>query len=253
MNYSNSPQSQNIDIKSEISMRRLVINTILIILFAIAAFVVFGLAVDVARNVMIVLSLVLVGVLAIAIFGNPLPGQIVAPFGVMLAMIYTAYTGDGLHDEILIGSPLVIVLAGLLLGNRGAILFSILLAAGISGIGLIEMNGTEFSLASTLTNVDDIVAVVVSMIAIALVLNLLISRLNTSLAEARRNEDAQAPANRELRILQTDLEKRVNERTLQLNRRAIQLQASSEVGRAISSLGDLDELLKSVTTLISER
>ena len=231
MNYSNSPQSQNIDIKSEISMRRLVINTILIILFAIAAFVVFGLAVDVARNVMIVLSLVLVGVLAIAIFGNPLPGRFVAPFGVMVAMIYTAYTGDGFHDEILIGSPLVIVLAGLLLGNRGAILFSILLAAGISGIGLIEMNGTELSIASTLTNVDDIVAVVVSMIAIALVLNLLISRLNTSLAEARRNEDAQARANRELRILQADLEKRVNERTLQLNRRAIQLQTSSEVGR----------------------
>jgi hypothetical protein len=190
MNYSNSPQSQNIDIKSEISMRSLVINTILIILLAIAAFVIFGLAVDVARNVMIVLSLVLVGVLAIAIFGNPLPGRIVAPFGVMVAMVYTAYTGDGLHDEILIGSPLVIVLAGLLLGNRGAILFSILLAAGISGIGLIEMDGTELSIASTLTNVDDIVAVVVSMIAIALVLNLLISRLNTSLEEARRNEDA---------------------------------------------------------------
>jgi GAF domain-containing protein len=248
-----NPSNPSKTIQSDNTMRRLVINTILIVLLAMVAFIVFGIAVDTQRNVTLILGAILVGALIFAIRGNSLPGQVLAPFGVMVALLYTAYNGDGLHDEILIGSPIVIVVAGMLLGNRGVIIFSILLAAGIAGIGLVEISGVELSISSALTAYDDIAVVSIMLMAIALVLRFLILRLNSSIIEARRNEESQILANQELRVLQSELEQRVTERTEQVNRRAIQLQASSEVGRAISSLSDLSELLDRVTTLISER
>jgi GAF domain-containing protein/HAMP domain-containing protein len=49
------------------------------------------------------------------------------------------------------------------------------------------------------------------------------------------------------------LEQRVTERTRDLERRAVQLQAAAEVGHAAASIRDLDELLLRVTHLISDR
>ncbi len=49
------------------------------------------------------------------------------------------------------------------------------------------------------------------------------------------------------------LERRVAERTLDLEHRSAQLQAAAEVGRAAATIRDLDELLPLVTNLIGER
>lgn len=49
------------------------------------------------------------------------------------------------------------------------------------------------------------------------------------------------------------LEARVADRTQELEKRAVQLQAAAEVGKAVASTRDLDELLQQVTNLISER
>jgi GAF domain-containing protein/HAMP domain-containing protein len=57
----------------------------------------------------------------------------------------------------------------------------------------------------------------------------------------------------QLRELISSLEQRVADRTRDLERRALQLQAAAEVGRAAAYLRDLDELLFQVTHLISER
>lgn len=50
-----------------------------------------------------------------------------------------------------------------------------------------------------------------------------------------------------------ELEKRVAERTVDLEHRALQLQTSAEVVRAIASVRDLDDLLTGITRLISAR
>lgn len=57
----------------------------------------------------------------------------------------------------------------------------------------------------------------------------------------------------QLRELIGSLEERVAERTHDLERRAVQLQAAAEVGQAAASMHNLDELLSQVTHLISER
>lgn len=49
------------------------------------------------------------------------------------------------------------------------------------------------------------------------------------------------------------LEQRVAERTSDLERRSVQLQAAAEVGSAVASFRDLNELLPQVTHLVSER
>lgn len=57
----------------------------------------------------------------------------------------------------------------------------------------------------------------------------------------------------QLRDIIANLEQKVAERTEALRRRAIQLQASIEVGRAVTSERNLEKLLSMVTHLISER
>ncbi len=57
----------------------------------------------------------------------------------------------------------------------------------------------------------------------------------------------------QLRDIIANLEQKVAERTEALRRRAIQLQASVEVGRAVASERELEKLLSMVTHLISER
>ena len=57
----------------------------------------------------------------------------------------------------------------------------------------------------------------------------------------------------QVRSLVSGLERRVAERTLDLEHRSAQLQAAAEVGRAAATIRNLDELLPVVTRLISER
>lgn len=57
----------------------------------------------------------------------------------------------------------------------------------------------------------------------------------------------------QLQDLVTGLEQRVSERTRELARRALQLQAAAEVGSAVASIRDLDRLLQQVAQLIAER
>lgn len=59
--------------------------------------------------------------------------------------------------------------------------------------------------------------------------------------------------NQELADLQRALETRVKERTADLEKRAVQLQAVSSVANAIASVQDMDTLLPAITNLVSEQ
>ena len=239
--------------KPKNSMQRIVISTLLVILGMAGIFSVSGLAKGSTRTMVLILGGIILVALLFAIRGNLIAGQIIAPFSAASALIFAAYNGKGFHDEILIGLPVAIVLAGLLLGNRGTLVVSIFSIIGITTLGLLEINGDLSATLSSYTSYEDVATASLMIVAIALVQGILINRLNVSLEESRRYVKAQELTNRELRSLQADLEKRVSERTVQLNARAAQLQATSEVGRAVASISDPDELLSNVTKLISER
>ncbi len=73
--------------------------------------------------------------------GMALPGRILVPGILTLAAGFVAYTRGGLYHIAVAGFPVVIVLAGLLLGVRGSFLFATFasIAAGI--IGYTDING----------------------------------------------------------------------------------------------------------------
>lgn len=75
----------------------------------------------------------------------------------------------------------------------------------------------------------------------------------TGIAELDALAEAFNAMGARLRTLIGSLERQVGERTHDLEHRASQLRAAIEVGRAIATIRDLDELLAQVTHLISQR
>lgn len=159
-----------------------------------------------------------------------------------------AYTRGGLYHISVAGYPVIIVLAGLLLGVRGSFLFATLasIAAGI--IGYADINGISPFSQSSRTGYDDIAVAATLFFVTAIVLRVIIVRLTESVQEAEAFGQAQETANVNLKQLQGELEQRVVQRTAELERRAGQLQAISNVARSIASVQNMDELLPAIPT-----
>ncbi|HOU12583.1 MAG TPA: GAF domain-containing protein [Anaerolineae bacterium] len=145
---------------------------------------------------------------------------------------------------------LIIVIAGLLLGARGAVVFTglgllaVLVAYYAEHIGAIP--------ASRPVSVVDFVIIVVVLGLMGAFLRYAMKSMRSAILRAEDFARAQAAANRELDAIRVSLEQRVAERTADLERRSIQLQAVAEVGRSAAALRDLDELLGEVAKMIGE-
>jgi GAF domain-containing protein len=221
--------------------------------------VVIAAAVGVGRDnpltVQILIGALIVDIVGIilAARGIALPGRVLVPGILTIAAGFVAYTRGGLYHISIAGYPVIIVLAGLLLGVRGSFLFAAFasIAAGI--IGYADINGiSPFSQASR-TGYDDIAVATTLFFVTAIVLRVIIVRLTESIQEAESFGQAQETANVELKKLQGELELRVVQRTTELERRAGQLQAISNVARSIASVQNMDQLLPAIAQLVSEK
>lgn len=185
--------------------------------------------------------------------GIALPGRVLVPGILTIAAGFVAYTRGGLYHIAIAGYPVIIVLAGLLLGVRGSFIFATFasIAAGI--IGYADINGISPFSQSSRTGYDDIAVATTLFFVTAIVLRIIIVRLTESIQEAESFGQAQETANVELKKLQGELELRVAQRTVELERRAGQLQAISNVARSIASVQNMDELLPAITQLVSEK
>lgn len=194
----------------------------------------------------------IVGII-LAVRGITLPGRVLVPGILTIAAGVVAYTRGGLYHISVAGYPVIIVLAGLLLGVRGTFLFAVLasIAAGI--IGYTDINGISPFSQSSRTGYDDIAVAATLFFVTAIVLRVIIVRLTESVQEAEDFGLAQETANVELKKLQGELEQRVVQRTAELERRAGQLQAISNVAHSIASVQNMDELLPAITQLVSEK
>jgi GAF domain-containing protein len=164
-----------------------------------------------------------------------------------------ALATGGLGSAHLITYVAVILLAGLLLGGHAASAF-----AGLSilaGLGMVyaETNDllprpffsdTPFSAWAVLT---------ANLIVVAILQHLGTRGLREALDHARINERDLVEANRELEAVRASLERRVAERAGEMERRAAQLRVAAEVGRAVTSVLNLDTLLDRVVNLIRQR
>ncbi|MBN1449954.1 MAG: GAF domain-containing protein [Anaerolineales bacterium] len=198
-------------------------------------------------------ALISLGATLLARRGVTFPGRILVPGLLTLVAAYTAYNRGGLYHIAVAGFPVIIILAGLLLGTRGSFIFALLASLAAIIIGFTDINGISPFSSTSRTGYEDIGVAVVLFFMTTGVLRVIIQRLTLSLREVESIAQTQQEANLELQQLQRELEQRVDQRTVELQNRVAQLQTISQVSQTISGIQNLDELLPRVTDLISER
>ncbi len=162
------------------------------------------------------------------------------------------FTEGGIRDPTLSAYFLIIIVASLFMEGLGSIIFGAIILISTFVLTIIDMTGLV-NFVSSPAGIIDIVTLSTTIILTSLLGYTAIRGMNQGLRSAQENERAQIEANRELQKIREELEERVASRTYDLERRAVQLQAAAEVGHAVATIRDLDELLPKVTNLISER
>ncbi|MCK5861107.1 MAG: GAF domain-containing protein [Candidatus Hydrogenedentes bacterium] len=232
-------------------IRSLVILAITLISITIA-FLLFAHTKDTITPIILVGgALITLGALTLAYKNILLPGRIIIPLVLAVVVGARAYVGFGLRDVAIIGLPLALTIAYLFLGRKWTMFFTAFIVLEVVVIGIIDISKIRENPLADFIAVDDIIILPLLIIAIAAVLNALVIRLNIAYNSAIKNEEAQNLANEELHLLQNELEQRISERTQQLEKRAVQLQASVKITRAASAIKELDELLPIITKSIS--
>lgn len=196
-------------------------------------------------------TLFIAGGLLLALLGLIAPARIVPPAAVLVAVFYLMYTGQGLHDIAISGFGITLAFAGLMLGRRGPLAFSLLSALGVALFGYAEMTGRlQYGLVS---GWFEVAAISLTTIGAGVFLYLLLNQYERTLERVRRNEQEQAHINRELRELKEGLELRVAERTASLERRGRELEAAAQIARESVLAQDPQSLLNRAVEMIAER
>lgn len=174
--------------------------------------------------------------------GVLLPAQILLPTSLFVGASYVIiFPGNGLHDINLLVYAVVISLAGLTLGERGAFVFTFLIILTIFGIGIAEISGVLISETSSLTALITPIVASIIVLTIAFIQRALINLLGESAKRARASEREVIERNNELQTFSAGLENLVQMRTSELERanqynerRAKQFEAIGQVSRAIN-------------------
>lgn len=158
---------------------------------------------------------------------------------------------DGIRDAAFFAYFLPILMSGLLLGGRWALGFTV--ASILSGLVLAyaETQGLIITTAYKPFQFAGIMTVVLFIAGVFI--SAMIDNLQNAVRKARANAHELSLSNKQLSALQFDLGQRVEERTAELRKRALQLEAVSSVARAIASVQNIDTLLPAVAKLISEQ
>jgi methyl-accepting chemotaxis protein len=164
-------------------------------------------------------------------------------FSILVILTLSLYKYGGIRNTTSTGYLLVILLAGLLMGRLGALIFGSL---GMASVLLIY--AFETGLIGELPPYDapmglvDLFILFAMFALMAVLLFAALRSINNALEISRHNERSVVESNRQISV-----------RTRELEQRTIQLQAAAEVSRAAISVTDLDTLLTQVTHLISDK
>jgi len=156
----------------------------------------------------------------------------------------------------------VIVAGGLLLGPRGSFVTAILY--GIKHIVVILLVNNKVLVPSVTspspTPGVDVVTTFVAYLLIAIIFSLASNSIYLALSRLRQSETELKASNQKLQELTQNLEKRIDERTLELEntsiiseRRARQFETITRISRTINSAQNLQELLPRISEEVSEQ
>jgi GAF domain-containing protein len=159
-------------------------------------------------------------------------------------------------------SGAVIVAGGLLLGPRGSYITAILY--GIKHIAVLLLINSRViviqNASPTPTPLVDGITTIIGYMMIAVVFGLASNSIYFALTRLRQSESELTDSNQRLQELTQNLEKRIEERTVELeksniltDRRARQFEAITRVSRTINSAQNLQELLPRISEVVSEQ
>jgi GAF domain-containing protein len=170
---------------------------------------------------------------------------------IWMALFYTTWVADGIRDVSFFGFTIPVLMAGLLLGWPGAIIFTVISTLSGWALAYAETNrlfaptlDTPMHFARDMTGI---------FVLIGVLIYLTITNLQKALSKARAAARELSISNTELSELRFELEERVNDRTSALQKRAAQLEAISRVARTIALMQEIDILLPAITRLISQQ
>ena len=240
--------------------RNILIFVILINLFLLP--LVIGLFGEESRNIpaFFVLSINLIlEIISLyyALRGKVGMAKLIVPLALIAAIAIIAVNTNGLRDISIVGLPLVLVIAALLLGKRAMWVVAPIAVITALVIAVLDLTSSR---AITKVGIDDAIIIIVLLMGCSAIIQALINRLTETINKLQKNEKIQLEENRELNELRQSLEERVSQRTAELDtanqfnlRRARQFEAISQVVKAISSIQDLDTLMPRITQVISEQ
>ena len=240
--------------------RNILIFVILINLFLLP--LVIGLFGEESRNIpaFFVLSINLIlEIISLyyALRGKVGMAKLIVPLALIMAIAIIAVNTNGLRDISIVGLPLVLVIAALLLGKRAMWVVAPIAVITALVIAVLDLTSGR---SITKVGVDDAIIIIILLVGCSAIIQALINRLTETINKLQKNEKIQLEENRELNELRQSLEERVNQRTAELDtanqfnlRRARQFEAISQVVKAISSIQDLDTLMPRITQVISEQ
>ncbi|MBC8335574.1 MAG: GAF domain-containing protein [Anaerolineales bacterium] len=172
--------------------------------------------------------------------------------------VFNLARGEGIRDTGIIAYFIVILIASVLLGWKASILVTIASVASVWYFAYLEGSGLFIPVYSSASeNAIDITFILIISAALLFILD---NGLRNAAKRAQANERRMEISNKELQILQVNLEQRVHERTLdlessstQIQKRASQLEAIADVASSVASLQEMDKLLPHITRTVSER
>ena len=202
---------------------------------------------------------VLVGVLIVVAVGlfsayndRLLPAQIITSTVTFLALTYFLIEGEGVHDASITGYSATVIVAGLLLGQTGVLIFGFLSTFVLAVLAYVEFAGVFPTPYTGLFDSIDFNTVWILHLALSVFVFVLIRYLSSLAEKAKENERVLFDANQELSLLRDSLQKRVESRTLTLEKQNQKLQASSLVAREMLNTKEAGKLLDSSAKLITE-
>jgi GAF domain-containing protein len=179
------------------------------------------------------------------------PASILFVATVWGGLSYLAWIADGIRDVAFFAYLAPLLMAGLLLGWQGTAVITVI--SILSGWALAYAETTQLfvpTLDAPLNFARDMTGV---FILTGILIYLILSSLQSTLAKSRAVADELASSNLELNQLRSNLEQQVEQRTGELKRRAAQMEAVSSVARTIASVQELDSLLPAITRLVSQQ
>ncbi|HKZ01772.1 MAG TPA: GAF domain-containing protein [Pyrinomonadaceae bacterium] len=238
------------------SFKRLVVIILTMLFTLLFAAILLNLVTLPANRLILILAAAVVLItLILAMRGVLLPARVVTPsvLFVALVVINVFGSGNGIFDSSMIGLVGVVILAALLLGQRGALFFGVLVLIAILLMGGLDALGVYNPPRPGVPTPADITVVLFVTIASSGLVYLLIQRLTEIAQRARANEQLQIEANRELRGLQKTLEERIMERTRDLEKRSVEFETIADITRSIITIRNLETLLTLAAELIRKR